>query len=147
MDQLATMPAQTVLRLPAQAADALRAQAARDRQRWIEVDCSQAQGRDDIFAAIARAADFPTWFGANLDALFDCLLDLRANPAAPAPGIVFVLRDLPANADDDDLERAGLLAVFRDAAAQFRAQGVAFRVFWWTRDEQPRVAVGESPSA
>jgi RNAse (barnase) inhibitor barstar len=30
----------------------------------------------DLYAALARSLDLPSWFGANLDALWDCLTDL-----------------------------------------------------------------------
>lgn len=44
--------------------------------RRVSLDCgglSPAQLHD----ALALALDFPTWYGRNLDALYDCLTQLR----------------------------------------------------------------------
>ena len=39
-------------------------------------------GRDALLARIAKALSFPQWFGANWDALEDCLADLSWSRAA-----------------------------------------------------------------
>jgi Barstar (barnase inhibitor) len=44
------------------------------------VDGSGVTGKADALAAVAAALSFPDYFGANLDALFDCLRDLAWLP-------------------------------------------------------------------
>jgi RNAse (barnase) inhibitor barstar len=39
------------------------------------VDCDRARSRSAVLRAIAKAVDFPEFFGGNLDALYDCLCD------------------------------------------------------------------------
>jgi RNAse (barnase) inhibitor barstar len=39
-------------------------------------------GRQPLFDAIAKALEFPDWFGRNWDALEDCLSDLSWRPAS-----------------------------------------------------------------
>lgn len=39
------------------------------------VDCDRARSRSAVLRAIAKAVDFPEFFGSNLDALYDCLCD------------------------------------------------------------------------
>lgn len=41
----------------------------------IVVDCDRARSRSAVLRAIAKAVDFPEFFGSNLDALYDCLCD------------------------------------------------------------------------
>ena len=38
-------------------------------------DCDRARSRSAVFRAVARAVDFPEFFGGNFDALYDCLCD------------------------------------------------------------------------
>ncbi|OZI45687.1 barstar family protein 2 [Bordetella genomosp. 5] len=38
-------------------------------------DCDRARSRSAVLRAIAKAVDFPEFFGGNLDALYDCLCD------------------------------------------------------------------------
>src|SRR3546814_2276472 len=38
-------------------------------------DCDRARSRSAVLRAIAKAVDFPAFFGGNLDALYDCLCD------------------------------------------------------------------------
>jgi RNAse (barnase) inhibitor barstar len=65
--------------------------------------------------AIARALDFPEWFGGNWDALEDCLGDLKA------PETLLVLRDFSRNED------LGILIDVLSSAAQFWSeQGRSF---------------------
>jgi RNAse (barnase) inhibitor barstar len=90
------------------------------------IDLAGCTSKGELIARIGRALEFPSWFGQNWDALFDCLTDLSW---APAPGYVLIF------------ERAGELgqiapdvldttvAVLRDAAEAWRARGVPFRAF------------------
>jgi RNAse (barnase) inhibitor barstar len=76
------------------------------------------------FAEVLR---FPSWFGHNWDAYFDCLVDLPG--ARRSRGCVIVLRrvaDLRANAPEAfDTARA----ILGDAAKVWSDRGVAMRVF------------------
>jgi hypothetical protein len=56
----------------------------------LDVVAIDAQG--DLFSAMARALAFPDWFGANWDALEDCLSDLSWRSGA---GHVLLLRAYP----------------------------------------------------
>lgn len=38
-------------------------------------DCDRARSRSAVLRAVARAVDFPEFFGSNFDALYDCLCD------------------------------------------------------------------------
>ncbi len=133
MSSLTSMPAHVVLPLAAYDLAGLRKAAERADQRWIHADCSQAVDRAQVLEAIAGAAGFPAWFGANLDALFDCVTDLVPDASATRPGIVFVLENLPDTAGFDREARQALIDVFRDAADEFYDRAVAFRVFYSIR--------------
>lgn len=39
------------------------------------VDCDRARSRSAVLRAVAKAVDYPEFFGGNLDALYDCLCD------------------------------------------------------------------------
>jgi len=41
----------------------------------LVADCDRARSRSAVLRAIARAVDFPEFFGGSLDALYDCLCD------------------------------------------------------------------------
>jgi len=68
---------------------------------YYEADCNRARSRSAVLRAIAKAVDFPEYFGGDFDALFDCLCDTILDQKTG--GILF-LRQLhsgdPALADD-----------------------------------------------
>jgi RNAse (barnase) inhibitor barstar len=64
--------------------------------------------------AIGVALDFPVWYGRNLDALYDCLVDLSWQPVGEHVLVWAGHRQLEAT--DPDGYRA-VLAVLDDAAA------------------------------
>lgn len=39
----------------------------------VTIDCGAVTSKADLHAALARALDFPAWYGGNLDALHDLL--------------------------------------------------------------------------
>ncbi len=47
----------------------------------VRIDFDGCSDKAEALARIARAMDFPEWFGGNWDALADCLSDLSWRPA------------------------------------------------------------------
>lgn len=46
--------------------------------REVRLDTSGLRSKREVLAAIGEALAFPQWYGANLDALVDCLRDLTS---------------------------------------------------------------------
>lgn len=109
----------------------LRALAAKAGHEFRAIRFNGGADKKAVLRAIAQALAFPAWFGANLDALYDCLTDLPDSDApGAARGWVIVLDKLPGAPHLDAETRTALLDVFRDAADDFAARGVALRVFY-----------------
>jgi RNAse (barnase) inhibitor barstar len=121
-----SLPAQTVRRLGGYHLAELRRWADAAGHQFVLAECSDCVDKQAVLAAIGRAFAFPEWYGANLDALFDCLTDL---PERGAPGWIVVLARLPDEPGFDAEDRAKLLDVFRDAAEDFAQRRVGLRVF------------------
>ena len=97
---------------------ARRAEDIVEATRGSPLDVVRIDASRDAVQAIARALDFPDWFGGNWDALEDALSDLSWRPAK---GRVLVLEGI---APGDD---AGILVdVLRAAAEHWAAQRVPF---------------------
>ncbi len=124
---LADLPAHTVRRLGTPGAETLRAWALADGQRVADADLRGCSDRKAVLVALGRALALPQWYGANLDALYDCLTDLPET--APAPGYLVLLRGL-SSAGLDAAQRSDLLDVFRDATQVFAECGLPLRVFY-----------------
>ena len=45
--------------------------------KTITIDCSGITDPKALHRMLARGLDFPQWYGHNLDALYDCLTDIR----------------------------------------------------------------------
>ena len=41
------------------------------------VDGNEVKSRDMLHNTLSESLDFPEWYGRNLDALYDCLTDVR----------------------------------------------------------------------
>ena len=84
-------------------------------------DAAQIDLKDgNALRAFAQALNFPDWFGANWDALEDCLGDLSWRPGE---GHVLVLRNWQALSTDD---LGVLLDVLRSSADFWSGRGKAF---------------------
>lgn len=87
------------------------------------IDLAGCRDKADALARIGKALQFPGWFGANWDALADCLGDLSW---LLAPGFLLVLEHSgewrAADADNFDT----LLAILNEAALEWRERNVAF---------------------
>ena len=109
--------------------DDLMQAAANADQHFLYANLTAAQSKQEVLEGIAEAFLFPTHFGKNLDALYDCMTDL-VQKAGSQPGFVVVLEQLPDNPRFDREAREQLLDVFRDAADYWAERKVPFRCFY-----------------
>ena len=118
-------------------AEQLQSAAASLDHRFVHIDLSGLAARaasgahksalkQEVLEAIGRALNFPAHYGANLDALYDCLTDL---PDAKR-GLVVLLDRIPTGAGFDADSRESLLETFRDTADFYIEAGAPFRVFY-----------------
>jgi len=77
------------------------------------IDLAGAAGKDALLERIARALEFPSWFGGNWDALEDCLTDLSW---LGAEGHVLLIEGAQAS------DERGILADVLGSAAGFWAE-------------------------
>jgi len=110
----------------------------------LVADCDRARSRSAVLRAIAKAVDFPEYFGGNLDALYDCLCDTVLDHKS---GVVLWLYRLhsgdPALADD----AASIETVCADAAEFARENGrlFAYVVEHAGRHPDPEPGVAAAP--
>jgi RNAse (barnase) inhibitor barstar len=89
----------------------------------VVADCDRARSRSAVLRAIAKAVDFPEFFGGNLDALYDCLCDTVLDQKM---GTVLWLYKLHSG-DPTLAEDAGrIVSVCADAADFARENGRTF---------------------
>lgn len=105
-------------------------------QHFLYANLTQAQSKQEVLEQIASAFTFPAHFGKNLDALYDCMTDLKPLPDADQPGFVVILENVPDCAGFGVEERNALLDVFRDAAEFYFDRDTAFRVFYSVHPRQ-----------
>lgn len=130
MTAFSNIPAHAVLPLSAYRLDELRRCAEGADQVLLEVDLKRSTSKSDLLKRIAKGLHFPPHFGANLDALYDCVTDLEPNDEARHPGFVVILENIPESDRFSVAERKELLDVFRNAADYFYDEKTAFRVFY-----------------
>ena len=70
-----------IFHLPLGKASALRQRAERWHFVYLSADLSPAASTEAALKILGQACDFPDWYGANFDALLDCLLDSEWKPA------------------------------------------------------------------
>jgi RNAse (barnase) inhibitor barstar len=88
------------------------------------VDLDECSEEADLFRRIASTLEFPDWFGANWDALFDCLTDLSW---LPARGYVVVFENCGELADAAPHSLQRLRELLIESAAAWRERGIPFR--------------------
>ncbi len=100
-------------------------------QRYVEIDLTNVRTRKAALQIMGAALGFARWYGANLDALYDCLTDLAQN--TDASGHVLLLKGFSQTAPREGLsaeDRAELLDVLRDVVAQCTSHDAPLRVFY-----------------
>ena len=88
-------------------------------RHWT-VDFKGRGAREALLKTVAAALALPSHFGANLDALYDCLTDL---PLAPDHEHSITLAELPRTPAGD-----AVYTVFADAAEFWRERGVRLSI-------------------
>jgi hypothetical protein len=125
-DASLTAPAVQSLEMTPQAVTALVALAESLGLEAVRIDLAGCQDKAGFLARIAAALGFPAWFGANWDALYDCLTDLSWRQG---PGWVLILENAHdlRQAAPEALDTA--LAIMADAAVAWDERGLPLRVF------------------
>lgn len=104
---------------PAQLQD-LPAQAIKSHRLLLTVDLSVLRNIEDVLRKLGTAFDFPIWYGANFDALHDCLADTDWQPNK---GLVLLISGLETLRKNDLDAFATLIDVLRAAAETRSATG------------------------
>jgi hypothetical protein len=89
--------------------DATRA----SKLRVVRIALAGATDKDQLIARVAKALEFPAWFGGNWDALEDCLGDLSWMTASGYVLLFEGTKDLPI------VERGTLVDILAEAAASW----------------------------
>ena len=91
--------------------------------RIVRIGLADAAGKQALMERVARALEFPQWFGGNWDALEDCLTDLSWSQAG---GHVLLIEGAEGLPDDQG-------GIFVDILASAAA--------WWAERRRPFFAV------
>ena len=98
----------------------------------LTVEIAARANKDQALEQLGAALHFPTWYGANFDALFDCLTDPDWQPARGHVIMIKGMIDLRATNPDDF---ATLIEVFQ-AATEARREAAS--PFWVLIDTPAR---------
>lgn len=101
------LPTPGVYRVP----DADRTTESLRRAGWDTRQVAPARSTTELYQALAAALTLPTWFGGNLDALWDCLADLQ-RPTT------LVLTGWDSFADAEPVDARRFLDLFAERARQ-----------------------------
>lgn len=122
---VAAPPVQVLLLTP-EATEALVQLARSLGLEAVRIDLEGCTDKAALLERTAAALAFPDWFGANWDALFDCLADLGWRPATGHVLVFENTADLRRHAPEA-LDTA--ISILREVAANWEARGRTFRAF------------------
>ena len=114
--------------------------AQKDGLLLLPAEIPACANKNQALLQLGAALHFPTWYGANFDALFDCLTDPAWQPARGHVILVNGLSELRATAPEDF---ATLIEVFQAAAETRRETASPF----WILIDTPARGVPPFPSA
>ena len=118
--------------LPPARRPAVEAAAKKERLLLLKADISPHASKENALARLGADLRFPTWYGANFDALFDCLTDADWQPAK---GHVLVIQGVAELRTTDQDDFTTLIEVFKAAAD---ARKDASSPFWILLDSPAR---------
>ncbi|MBC8006448.1 MAG: barstar family protein [Prolixibacteraceae bacterium] len=111
-----------VFRCHAPLPDAALESAAGKKLGVVAVGLRAARDKNSFLNALAKALQFPDYFGHNWDAFYDCLLDLQHGDGA---GMLLLLRDASGFARAEPEEFAAAVDTLADAAYYWKGQNKA----------------------
>lgn len=130
MSAFSNIAAHAVLPLGAYGLDELKKAARHADQRLLYANLAGCTDKKSVMTALGKSFALQPHFGHNLDALYDCITDLKPMDTDDHPGFVVILENLPDGKSFDAEQRTALLDVFREAADYFFDKKTAFRVFY-----------------
>jgi RNAse (barnase) inhibitor barstar len=99
-------------------------ESAANEMRVVPVRLVAVRDKNAFLNALAKALQFPEYFGHNWDAFYDCLLDLEHG----GNGTLLVLRDASGFARAEQDEFAAAVDTLADAADYWKGEGKALLV-------------------
>lgn len=126
--------------LPKSRLKAVERAAESERLHVLPIEIAPQSSKDQALAEIGSALDFPIWYGANFDALFDCLTDPDWQPAK---GHVILIKGISELRTTDPEDFATLIEVFQAAADTRRESGALF----WVLLDTPARGIPTLPEA
>lgn len=126
--------------LPAARQAAIEMASSRLHFEVLAADIAEYSSADKVLFQLGAALKFPIWYGANFDALFDCLTDPDWQPAKGHVLLISGIAQLR-TADPDDF--ATLIEVFQAAAEARREMHSPF----WILIDAPARGVLTFPEA
>jgi RNAse (barnase) inhibitor barstar len=130
MSAFSNIASHAVLPLGAYALDELKKAAHHADQRLLYANLAGHGDKKSVLDTLAKSFPLQAHFGHNLDALYDCVTDLKPIEGIENPGFVVILENIPDSKAFDAAQRGALLDVFREAADYFFDKKTAFRVFY-----------------
>lgn len=112
-----------VFRFPPNQGNALATSAGAAGLTVLRVEIGPISGKEAVLSDLGHALHFPSWYGTNFDALFDCLTDPEWQPA---PGHFLLISGLGALQTADPENFSALIEVFRAATDSRRDAGMPF---------------------
>lgn len=91
----------------------------------LKADILRPSSTQDVLLQLGTALDFPSWYGANFDALYDCLTDPDWQPAK---GHVLFINGITRLRAAQPVDFATLITVLQAAAEDRRKTHVPFWV-------------------
>jgi RNAse (barnase) inhibitor barstar len=125
-NQSAAPAAVQVIELTPEAADAIVLLAQSLGLDAVRINFDGCAEKSEFLERTAAALGFPSWFGGNWDAFFDCLADLSWRPARGHVLVFENTADMRRHAPEA-LDTA--ITILGDVAAAWDERGKAFRAF------------------
>ena len=99
---------------------------------WLQADLDEKRDISAVLEKLGKALRLPDWYGANFDALSDCLTDLSWNEA---PGYVLLLSGADELHGRDHASFETLNEVFSGVVENWQEAKVPFWVFYDMRPD------------